>query len=145
MCSCTPWYPALVQSQSCLIPSNYMDCSTPGFPVSLTISQSLLKFMPIESVMLSNHLISANSFSSCLQTFPASGSFQMSSFFASLGQSIRASVSVLPVNIQGSLGLTGLISLQSKGLSGVFSSNTVSKCQFFGTQPSLWSNSHIHT
>ena len=57
MCSCTPWYPALVQSQSCLIPSNYMDCSMPGFPVSLTISQSLLKFMPIESVMLSNYLI----------------------------------------------------------------------------------------
>ena len=69
--------------------------------------------------------------------------------FASGGQGIEASAlaSVLPVNIQGlfSLGLTGLISLLSKGLSRVFSSTTVQKHQFFGIQPSLWSNSHIHT
>ena len=88
-------------------------------------------------------------FSSCLQSFPASGSFQMSQFFASGGQSIRvsASVSVLPMNIQKwfPLGWTGWISLQAKGLSRVFSNITVQKHQFFGTQLSLQSNSHIHT
>ena len=86
---------------------------------------------------------------SYLQSFPASGSFPMSCLFASGGQSIgdSASASVLPMNIQGRfpLGLTGLISLQSKGHSRVFSNTTVQKHQFFGTQPSLWSNSHIHT
>ena len=88
-------------------------------------------------------------FSSCLQSFPASGSFQMSQLFPSGGQSIGTSVSasVLPMNIQDwlSLGLTGLISLLSKGISRIFSYNTVQKHQFFGTQASLWSNSHIHT
>ena len=86
-------------------------------------------------------------FSSCLPSFPASGSFPMSQFFASGGQSIEASAWVLPINIQDSfpLELTGSISLQSKGLSRVFSNTTVQKHQFFGTQPSLWSNSHIHT
>ena len=88
-------------------------------------------------------------FSSCLQSFPASGSFQMSLFFTSGGQSIgaSASTSVFPVNIQDwfSLGLTGLISLWSKGLSRVFSSTTDQKHQFFSAQLSLWSNSHIHT
>ena len=88
-------------------------------------------------------------FSSHLQSLPASGSFPMSWFFASGGQSIRASASasVLPVNIQRwfPLGWTGWISLQSKGLSRVFSNTTVQKHQFFGTQLSLWSNSHIHT
>ena len=88
-------------------------------------------------------------FSSCLQSFPASGSFSMSQFFASGGQSIgvSASTSVLPMNIQDwfPLGLTDLISLQSKGLSRVFSNTTVQKHQFFSTQSSLWSNSHIHT
>ena len=85
----------------------------------------------------------------CLQSFPASGSFPMSWLFKSGGQSIRASASasVLPVIIQGwlPLGVTGLISLLSKGVSTVFSSTTVQKHQFFGTQPSLWSSSHIHT
>jgi len=88
-------------------------------------------------------------FSSCLQSFPASGSFLMSRLFASGGQSIRdsASVSVPPMNIQDwfPLGLQSWISLQSKGHSRVFSSTTVLKHQFFGVQPSLWSNSHIHT
>ena len=83
----------------------------------------------------------------CLQSFPASGSFSMSWFFASGGQSIgaSASVSILPMNIQGwfPLRLTGLISLLSKALSRVFSSTTVWKHLFFGTLPSLWSNSHI--
>ena len=88
-------------------------------------------------------------FSSCLQPFPASGSFPVSQFFASGGQCIgvSASASVLPMNIQDwfPLGCTGLISLQSKGLSGVFSTTTVQKHQFFGAQLSSQSNSHIHT
>ena len=87
------------------------------------------------------------SFSSCLQPFPASGSFPVSQFFASGGQSIGASASILPMNIQDwfPLGLTSLISLESKGLSRVFSNTTVQKHQFFSAQLSLWSNSHIHT
>ena len=87
-------------------------------------------------------------FSSCPQSFLAPGSFQMSQLFASGGQSIgvSASASVLPMNIQDwfPLGLTGWISLQSKGLSRVFSWNTtVQKPQFFSAQSSLWFNSHI--
>ena len=79
-------------------------------------------------------------FSSCPQSFSASGSFPMSWLFASGGQSIGTSASVLAMNIQGwfPLGLIGLISLQFKGLSGVFSSTTVWKHEFFGAQPSLW-------
>ena len=88
-------------------------------------------------------------FSSPLQYFPASGFFPLSQFFLSVSQSIRvsASASVLPMNIQDwfPLGLTGWISLQSKGLSRVFSNNTVQKHQFFSAQISLQSNSHIHT
>ena len=90
----------------------------------------------------------ACSSSSCLQSFPASGSFSVSQLFTSSGHSIGASASAsVLVNIQGWFPLrwTGLISLQSKGLSRVFSSTTILKHQFFGTQPSLWSNSHIHT
>ena len=86
-------------------------------------------------------------FSSLLQSFPVSESFLVSQFFASGGQSIGASASVLPMNIQYwfPLGWTGWISLLSKGLQGVFSSTTVWKHQFFSTQLTLWSNSHIHT
>ena len=88
-------------------------------------------------------------FCSCLQSFPASGSFPMSQFFASGGQSVGASAlaSVLPMNIQDwpPLGLTGWIFLQSKGLSRVFSNTTDEKHQFFGAHLSLWFNSHIHT
>ena len=87
-------------------------------------------------------------FSSCSQCFPASGSFPMSQLFAWGGQSIAvpASASVLPMNTQDwSLGWTGWISFQSKGLPGVFSNTTVQKHQFFGTQLSSQSNSHIHT
>ena len=86
--------------------------------------------------------------SSYIQSFPASGSFQMSQFFASGGQTtgVSASASVLPMNIQdwSPLGWTGWISLQSKRFSRVFSNTTVQKHQFFGTQPSLWYNSYIH-
>ena len=88
-------------------------------------------------------------FSSCPQSFPASGSCLRSQFFASGGQSIgvSASTSVLPMNIQDwfPLGWTCWISLQSKGLSRVFSNTTVQKHQFFGAQLSLWSSSHTHT
>ena len=96
--------------------------------LSFTISPSLFKLMSIESMMPSYHLILCHPFvpfSSFPQSFPASGSFPMSQFFTSGGQSIgvSASASVLPMNIQGWLpiGLTGLISLQSKGPSRVFS------------------------
>ena len=88
-------------------------------------------------------------FASCLQSFPASGSFQMSQFFALGGQSIgvSASASVLPMNIQDwfPLGWMGWISLQSKGFSRVFPNTTVKNHQFFGAQLSSQSNSHIHT
>ena len=88
-------------------------------------------------------------FYSCPQSLPASGSFQMSQLFASGGQSIGvlASTLVLPMNTQdwSPLGWIGWISLQSKGLSRVFSNTTVQKHQFFGPQPSSQSNSHIHT
>ena len=117
--------------------------------VSFTISQKLLKLMSIELVMPSNHLVLCRTFSSCLRSFPASGSFPMCQFFASGGQSIdpSASVSVLPMNTQDwfPLGLIGLISTQSRGLSRVFANTSVQKHWFFGAQPSLWSNSHIHT
>ena len=92
---------------------------------------------------------SAVSFSSCPQSFPASGSFPLSHLFTSGGQSTGASTSplVLPVTIQGwfPLGLTGFIYLLSKWLSGVFSNTTVQKHQVLSSQPSVWSNSHIHT
>ena len=91
---------------------------------------------------------SAIPFSSCLQSFPTSGSFQMRQLFSG-GQNIgvSASTSVLSMNTQdwSPLGWTGWISLQSKGLSRVFSNATVQKHQFFGAQPSSQSNSHIHT
>ena len=87
-------------------------------------------------------------FSSRLQLFPASGSFLMSQFFASGGQStgVSASASVLPMNIQDlfSSGWTGWIFLKSKGLSRVFSNTTIQKHQFFSTQPSLRSLTSIH-
>ena len=92
---------------------------------------------------------SVTPFSSCLQSFLASGSFPKSQLFASGGQSIgaAASASVLPMSIQVCipLGLTGLISLLSKGLSRVFFNTTVQKHEFFGAQLSLWCSSHIHT
>ena len=104
--------------------------------LSITNSWRLLKLMSIVPF-------------SCLQSFPASGSFQMSQFLASGDQSIGVSpsVSVLTMNTQdwSPLGWTGWIFLQSKGLSRVFSNITVQEHQFFGTQLSLLSNSHIHT
>ena len=106
--------------------------------LSITNSWSLLKFMPIESVMPSSHLILRRPLLSCPQSLPASGSFPMSQLFAWGGQSIgvSASASVLPMNTQdwSPLGWTSWISLQSKGLSRVFPNTIVQKHQFFGTQ-----------
>ena len=115
-----------------------------------TISLSLLKLGSNESMMQSNHLVL---FFSCLQSFPVSGSFLMNQLFASGGQGIGPSASVLPMNIQGwfPLGLTGLISLQSKGLSRVFSSTKIQKHKFFCSQPfflwllCLYINTHTYT
>ena len=105
--------------------------------LSFTLSWTLLKLKSIELVMPSNHLILCRLFSSCPQSFPASGSFPMRQFFPSGGQSIEASASVLPMNILDwfALVLTGWISLQARG-----SNTTVQKHQFFGVQPYLWSN-----
>ena len=116
--------------------------------LSITSSWSLLKLMSIESVMPSNHLLLCHPLILLPSIFPASGSFPMSQFFTSSGQSIGvlASTSVLSMYIQDwfPFGLTGWISLQSKGCSRVFSNSTVQKHQFFGAQLSLWSNSHVH-
>ena len=133
-------------AQSCLTLCNPIDCSTPGFPVHHQLpelAQTHVHWVgdPIQPSLPVMPF-------SCLQSFPASGSFLMSQHFASGGQSLRgsASASVLLINIQDSfpLGLTALI-LLSKGLSRVFSNTTVQRHQFFAPQVSLWSNSHIHT
>ena len=116
--------------------------------LSITNSWSLLKLLSIESVMPSSHSSSVFPFYG-VQSFPASGSFQMSRLFTSGDQSIgvSTSASVLPMNIQDWFPLrwTGWTSLQSKGLSRVFSNTTVQKHQFFGVQLSSQPNSHIHT
>ena len=112
--------------------------------LSITSSQSLLNSCPLSRWCHPTITSSVVPFSSCLQPFPASGSFQMNQFLASGGQSIRvsASASVLPMNIQDwfPLGWTGWISLQSKGPSRVFSNTTVQKHQFFGAQWSMQRN-----
>ena len=127
-------------AQSCLTLCNPMHCSTPGFPVHHQLPE-LAQTCPLRQGCHWTISSSVIPFSSCLLSFPASGSFLMSQFFASGGQSIgaSASASALPVNIQNwfPLGLTGLISLRSKGLSRVFSNTTVQKHQFFSAQLSL--------
>ena len=114
---------------------------------SFTISWSLVKFMSIELMMPSNHLILCHPILLHPLSFPASGFFPKSQLFTSVGQSngTSASASVFPMNIQGwfLLGWTGLISLQSKGLSGVFSSTTVWEHKFFGAQPNIMAQ-HSH-
>ena len=117
--------------------------------LSFTISQSLLKLLSIELMMPYSHLILCHPLLLLPPSFPASGSFPMYWFFTSDGQSIGASASTLSPNNEYS----GLISfkldwfdlLLFKGFSRLFSSITVWKYQFFGIQPSLWSNSHIRT
>ena len=126
-------------TQSCPTLCNPMDCKRQA-SLPITNSQTLPELMSIKSVMPSNHLILCCPFSCHLQSFPASGSFPMSQFFKSGGQSTgaaaSASASVLPMNIQDwfPVGWNGWISLQSKGLSRVFSNTTVQKHQFFSTQ-----------
>ena len=140
------WHCYCSFAKSRLTLCNPVECSITGSSV-LTISWSLLKLTSVELVMPFNHLIICSPFSFCLQSFPASGSFPLSQLLASNGQSIGPLASVLPVNIQGwfPLELTGLISLQSTGLSRVFSNTTVQKHHFFCIQLSSQSNSHIHT
>ena len=146
----SPWV-SLVQSLHCVQLFATPWTATCQAFLSVSNSQSLLKFMSIESVMTSNRLILC-----CPlllpQSFAASGSFPMSQFSPSGGQSIgvSATASVFPVNIQDwyPLGLTGLISLQSKGFSLTQQWSLLqyhsSNASFLSAQLSLWSNSHIH-
>ena len=137
-----------VQSLSHVWLCNPVACSTLGFLIHHQLLKLVQTHVHWVDGVIQNISSSVVPFSSCLKSFPATGSFPMSQFFASGDQSIgaSASASVLPKNIQDwfPLGLIGLISLQSKGLSRV-SNNTVQKYKFFGTQLSLWYNSHIHT
>ena len=139
----------VVQSLSCVWLFGTPRTTARQASLSFTISQNCSKSCPLRWWCHPPILSSVIPFSSCLQSFSASGSFLMNQLFALGGQSIgaSASASVLPMNIRGGfpLGLTGLISLLSNGLSRVFSNTTVQKHQFFCAQPSLWSNSHIHT
>ena len=140
---------AIVQSLSCVQLFATPWTAACQASLSFTVSVSLLKHMSTESVMPCNDLILCRPLSSCSQSFPGLGSFLISQLFASGGQSLGASAPALvrPMNVQRwfPLELTGLISSLSKGLSRVYSSITVWKHQFFNTQPSLWSTSHIHT
>ena len=136
-------------------------CSVPKLCLTLRshwLQHTRLPCLPLSPRVCSNscalsqwcYLTTSSSdapFSFCLKSFPASGSFPDSKLFASGGQSTGDSASVLPINIQKyfPLGLTGFISLPSKGFSRVFSSSTIQKHHFFSTQPSLWSYSHIYT
>ena len=135
-------------SQSCPTLCDPMNCGKPGLPVHHQLpgfTQTHVHRVS-DAIQPSHPLLSP---SPPAQSFPASGAFQMSQLFTSGGQSIgvSASASVLPMNTQdwSPLGRTGWISLQSKGLSTVFSNTTVQKHQFFDTQLSSQSNSHIHT
>ena len=143
------WHQFSPVTQSCPALCDPMDCSTPGFTVhhqlpDLARTQCLSNWWCHPTI--SSSIVP---FSYCIQSFPASWAFPMSQFFASGGLSIgaSASASVFPMNIQDwfPLGLTGLISMPSKELSGVFSNNTVQHHQLFGAQLTLWSNFHIYT
>ena len=135
-------------AQLCLTLCDPMDCSMPGFPVL----HYLLEFAQTHVCWVSDAIKPSHPLSSpapLALNLPSwyQGLIPMSQLFASGGQIIGASASALPVNFQDwfPLGLTGLVSLQSKGLPRVFSNTTIWKHQFFGAQPSLWSNSHICT
>ena len=134
-------------AQSCPTLCDPMECSMSGLHVHHQLPE-FIQTRPLNQWCHPTRSSSVVLFSSCLQTFPALGSFPMSQFFTSGGQSIglSASISVLPMNIQDwfPLGWTGWISLKSKGLSRV-SNTTVQMHQFFGTQLSSQSNSHLHT
>jgi len=116
--------------------------------LSITNSQRLLKLMSIQLVITSNHLILSHPFLFLPSIFPSIRVFSSESVLPTRWpKSWSFSFTILPMNIQDwfPLGWTGLISLQSKGLLRVFSNTTVQKHQFFGTQLSLYSNSHIHS
>ena len=124
-----------------------INCSMPGFPVFLCLPQFAQTLGHwVSDAIQPSHLLLAPFFS-CPWSSPSPGSFPMSQLLASGGQSIRASAlaSILPMNIQDwfPLGLAGLISSLSKGLSRVFSNTTVQKHQYFGAQPSSWSTFQI--
>ena len=136
-------------TQLCPTLCDHMDCSMPGFPVHHQLTELVQTYVHWvgDAIQASHHLLSpliiCRPLSSCLQSFPASASFLMSWLFASDGQ-------ILELQLQHNsfheyLGLIGLISLQTKRLSRVFSNTTFQKDQFFSTQPSLWSTSHTHT
>ena len=134
---------------SCPTLCDPMDCSTPGFPVHHQLPECTQTHVhQVSDASQPSHPLSSPS-PPAFNISQHQGFFPVSQFFASGGQSIgvSASASVLPMNIQNwfPLGLTDLISLHSKRLSRVFSNTTVQKHQFFGTQLSLQSNSHIHT
>ena len=124
-----------------------MDCSTPGF--SITNSWSLLKLMSVESMMPSNHLILCHHLLFLSQIPPSLRVFSNESTLCMRwpDTGVSALASFLPKNTQGwsPSEWTGWISLQSKELSRIFSNNTVQKHQFFSSQISSQSNSHIHT
>ena len=125
---CDPWTAALQAS------------------LSITNSQSLLKLMSIESVMPSNHLTPCRPLLLLLSIFPSIRVFPSESVLHNRWPKYWSfSSSVLPIQDWFPLGWTGLTSLQSNGLSRVFSNTTVRKHQFYSAQPSSWSNSHIHT
>ena len=130
---------AVVQSLSCVWPFVTLWTLAHQASLSFTISWTLLKLMSIVSMMPSNHLIICFPLLLLPSIFPSIRVFPVSQLFASVGQNIgaSASASVLPMNIQGwfPLGLIGLISLQSKGLSRVSSSTTTWKLQFFSAEP----------
>ena len=126
----------------CLILCDPMDFSTPGFPVLHHLQEfTQIHVNWVDDAIQPSHPLSP------LLLLPVSGSFPTSRLLTSGGQTIGTSASVLPMNIQGEfhLKLTGLISLWSKGFSTVFSSITIWKHQFFSTQPSWKSNSHVCT
>ena len=135
-------------TQSCLILCNPHRLQHTRPPCPSSTPRVYSNLCPLSRWCHSTISSSVVPFSSRLQSFPASGSFQVSQFFVSGGQStgVSASTSVPQMNIQDwfPLGWIGWVSLQSKGLSRVFSNTTVEKHQFFGAQLPLESNSHIH-
>ena len=144
----TGWWCCCSVTQSCLTLRHLWTAARQA-PLSFTISRACLNSCALSQWCHPTILSSVIPSSSCLQSFPASWPFLMSQLFTSGGQSIEvsASASIISINIQdwSSLGWIGWISLQCKRLSRVFSNTTVQKIQFFLTQPSLWSNSYIHT
>ena len=135
-------------AKGCLTLCDPIDCSTPGFPAFKLSPKVCSNSCPLSWWWHPTISSSVTSFSSCPQSFSASESFPMNQLFTSGGRSIGASTSasVPSMNIQSwfPLRLTDLISLQSKGLSKVFSSTIVQKHKFLSAQPSLWFNFHIH-